>query len=359
MRPAAEGGGRIGIVLNGSPLFTGGAGSGESDIRKWIIENDWLEAIVALPTDMFYNTGISTYVWILTNHKAPERKGKVQLVNGAEFFQKMRKCLGAKRKELGEATSSGSCSSTATSRQASPARSSTTTTSATGPSPSSGRCGSTSPSSPERLARLDEVRALAKLGRTCRSSRRRWRSWTGEVWKAGERSRRPSRRRWMPPSCPCPAAAKALLQALSERDETAEVCTDSKGKPGAGCRPARHRERAAQGRRSRLLRAGGAAPRPGRMDRPRQDQVGYEIPFNRHFYKYVPPRPLEEIDRDLKTLCREIMELLKEVTDEYGNATKYKPYPAYKESGVEWLGEVPAGWKVSQSRFSEARKDCI
>jgi len=94
MRPVSQGGSRIGIVLNGSPLFTGGAGSGESEIRRWIIENDWLEAIVALPTDMFYNTGISTYIWILTNHKKPERKGKIQLINGAEFFQKMRKTLG-------------------------------------------------------------------------------------------------------------------------------------------------------------------------------------------------------------------------------------------------------------------------
>ncbi len=101
MRPVNQGGSRIAIVLNGSPLFTGGAGSGESNIRKWIIENDWLEAIVALPTDMFYNTGISTYIWVLTNHKAPERKGKIQLINAAEFFQKMRKSLGSKRKELG------------------------------------------------------------------------------------------------------------------------------------------------------------------------------------------------------------------------------------------------------------------
>lgn len=102
MRPVHEGGSRIGIVLNGSPLFTGGAGSGESEIRKYIIENDLLETIVALPTDMFYNTGISTYIWILSNHKSPERKGKIQLINGADFFQKMRKSLGSKRKELGE-----------------------------------------------------------------------------------------------------------------------------------------------------------------------------------------------------------------------------------------------------------------
>jgi hypothetical protein len=103
MRPKAQGGGRIGIVLNGSPLFTGGAGSGESEIRRWIIENDWLEAIVALPTDMFYNTGIATYVWLVTNHNAPARRGKIQLINASDFYQKMRKSLGSKRKELGEA----------------------------------------------------------------------------------------------------------------------------------------------------------------------------------------------------------------------------------------------------------------
>ena len=103
MRPAQEGGSRVAMVLNGSPLFTGGAGSGESETRKWIIENDWLEAIIALPTDMFYNTGIATYIWVLTNKKAPERREKIQLINGAEFFQKMRKSLGSKRKELAEA----------------------------------------------------------------------------------------------------------------------------------------------------------------------------------------------------------------------------------------------------------------
>lgn len=102
MREPEKGGGRVAIVLNGSPLFTGGAGSGESEIRKWIIENDLLEAIIALPTDMFYNTGIATYIWVLSNHKAVERQGKIQLINGVEFYQKMRKSLGSKRKELGE-----------------------------------------------------------------------------------------------------------------------------------------------------------------------------------------------------------------------------------------------------------------
>jgi type I restriction enzyme M protein len=98
LRDTDKGGGRIGIILNGSPLFTGGAGSGESEIRHYILESDLLEAIVALPTDMFYDTGISTYVWVLTNKKAPERKGKVQLINGTDLCSKMRKLLGFKRK---------------------------------------------------------------------------------------------------------------------------------------------------------------------------------------------------------------------------------------------------------------------
>jgi type I restriction enzyme M protein len=94
MRPAVDGGSRFGIVLNGSPLFTGGAGSGESEIRRYVLENDLVEAIIALPTDMFYNTGISTYVWIVSNRKPQARKGKVQLIDASGFWQKMRKSLG-------------------------------------------------------------------------------------------------------------------------------------------------------------------------------------------------------------------------------------------------------------------------
>ena len=97
MRPPADGGGRIGIVLNGSPLFTGDAGSGESEIRRWILENDWLEAIIALPTDLFYNTGIATYIWILDNAKRKERKGRVQLIDATRMYAKMKKSLGSKR----------------------------------------------------------------------------------------------------------------------------------------------------------------------------------------------------------------------------------------------------------------------
>ena len=102
MRPAQDGGSRFGIVLNGSPLFTGGAGSGESEIRRYVLENDLVEAIIGLPTDMFYNTGISTYVWIVSNRKPAHRKGKVQLIDASSFWRKMRKSLGSKRKEMSE-----------------------------------------------------------------------------------------------------------------------------------------------------------------------------------------------------------------------------------------------------------------
>ncbi len=105
MRPAVDGGSRFGIVLNGSPLFTGGAGSGESEIRRYVLENDLVEAIIGLPTDMFYNTGISTYVWIVTNRKPDARKGKVQLIDASSFWQKMRKSLGRRRSRVYSAAS--------------------------------------------------------------------------------------------------------------------------------------------------------------------------------------------------------------------------------------------------------------
>lgn len=102
MRPAHEGGGRAGIVLNGSPLFNGGAESGPSDIRRWLLENDLVEAIVALPTDMFFNTGIATYIWLLDNTKSDQRRSKVQLIDASAMGTKMRKSLGSKRKEISE-----------------------------------------------------------------------------------------------------------------------------------------------------------------------------------------------------------------------------------------------------------------
>ena len=101
-KQSSKSGSRLAIVFNGSPLFTGAAGSGESEIRRWIIENDWLEAIIGMPDQLFYNTGIATYVWVVTNRKPKQRKGKVQLINATDFFVKMRKSLGNKRNEIGD-----------------------------------------------------------------------------------------------------------------------------------------------------------------------------------------------------------------------------------------------------------------
>ena len=181
MQPAKDGGSRFGIVLNGSPLFTGGAGSGESEIRRYMLENDLVEAIVGLPTDMFYNTGISTYVWIVSNRKPAPRKGKVQLIDASSFFQKMRKSLGSKRKELSaehidditrifgafeEATRATACPSAGSSR---------TRTSATARSRWNGRSATTrarSCSAPKARARASPwpTRTCA-TPRTCRSAK--------------------------------------------------------------------------------------------------------------------------------------------------------------------------------------------
>ena len=143
MKPPEEGGGRVAIVMNGSPLFTGDAGSGESEIRRWILENDWLEAIVALPEQLFYNTGIATYIWVLTNRKPEARRSKVQLIDATDLWTPMRKSLGDKRREISPsadpARSSRSIKAFEESEQL--ARSSRPRTSATARSRSSARCG--------------------------------------------------------------------------------------------------------------------------------------------------------------------------------------------------------------------------
>ncbi len=149
VRPAEhKHGSRLAIVFSGSPLFTGGAGSGESDIRKWIIENDWLEAIIALPEQMFYNTGIGTYVWIVTNRKEKRRKGKIQLLDARDVLDVPRRqrgrqarSLGDKRRHMtGEPDRRDRAALRPVQPTARPRRSSTTPTSATPASPSSGRC---------------------------------------------------------------------------------------------------------------------------------------------------------------------------------------------------------------------------
>jgi type I restriction enzyme M protein len=318
MRPRNEGGSRVAIVLNGSPLFTGGAGSGESDIRKWIIENDYLEAIVALPVDMFYNTGISTYIFVLSNHKAPERKGRIQLINAAEFFVKMRKSLGSKRKELSPADIErivalyGGFQESEYSRIFANEDFGYRTITVERP------LRLNFSNSAERLAHITEGSALARMGEVAlellksaleaMGPDRHWKSrpaFQKELKKALARA-------GIELSTP---QQKALLAALSERDEEAEVCRDAKGhpEPDAELRDTENvpmREDVDEYFQREVL------PHvPDAWIDHAKTKVGYEIPFNRHFYKYVPPRPLEDIDRDLKVISAEIMDLLREVTE--------------------------------------------
>jgi type I restriction enzyme M protein len=238
MKPPSEGGSRIAIVLNGSPLFTGGAGSGESNIRQWIIESDWLEAIIALPTDMFYNTGISTYIWVLSNHKAAERKGKIQLINGAPFFRKMRKSLGSKRKEL----------------------------------------------SPEDIAQLVQ--------------------WYGD-FEENTHSKIFENAAF---------GYRTVTIERPQRDGQGEIVRDKKGAPKADA-SLRDTENIPLKENVQEYFEREVLPHVSDawMDESKT-KTGYEIPFTRHFYEYSPPRPLAEIDAELKAVNMEIMALLQEVT---------------------------------------------
>ena len=317
MRSVLEGGSRIAIVLNGSPLFTGGAGSGESDIRKWIIENDWLEAIVALPTDMFYNTGISTYIWVLTNHKAPERRGKIQLVSATEFFRKMRKSLGSKRKELGTEDIDritalyGEFEAGETSKVFDNADFGYRTITVERPLQLNFQASS------ERLERLAGVREIKKLAGDQREAiLKALRTLDAEtVYRS-----RPAFLKDLKKTLSAhhlalsPAQTKAVWQTLSERDPEAEACTDAKGRPEPDPE-LRDTENVPLKDDIHAYFEREVLPHvPDAWIDEDKTKIGYEIPFNRHFYRYVPPRPLAAIDSDLETLSREMMELLKEVT---------------------------------------------
>jgi type I restriction enzyme M protein len=311
-----SGGGRVAMVLNGSPLFTGGAGSGESDIRKWIIEHDLLEAIVALPTEMFYNTGISTYIWILSNHKPTGRTGKIQLINGVDFYQKMRKSLGSKRKELGEADivritqSYGAFDQSEYSKIFDGTDFGYSTITVERPLRLAFEV------SEERLAAMRENKVLSKApdldeilsALKTLPDKKRWMSrnaFLSDVKKALKTSDITlSAPQW-----------KALISVLSEHDEAAEVCLDAKGRPepNADLRDTENvplKEDIEEYFKREVL------PHvPDAWIDHEKTKVGYEIPFTRHFYKFQQPRSLQEIDSDLKTVTDEILELLHEVTN--------------------------------------------
>jgi type I restriction enzyme M protein len=311
MRPAdATGaGGRAGIVLNGSPLFTGGAGSGESNIRKWILDRDLLEAIVALPTDMFYNTGISTYVWILSAAKTPERKGKVQLIDGSKQFRKMRKGLGSKRNELGQNDINeivrlyGEFAESKTSkifdREAFLYRTITVER------PLRLNWALT----PERVKAAAELKAIAKLNLTfpepdaahaATTDRAAFTKLVSQYLAgAGLTLTAPQ--------------LKAFVGGLSETDPDAPIVTDAKGNPEADA-SLRDTENVPWTEDVHEYFAREVTPfAPDAWIDESKTKDGCEIPFTRHFYEYVPPRPLEEIDRDLDAVLGRIRARLEQV----------------------------------------------
>jgi type I restriction enzyme M protein len=299
-------GSRLAIVFNGSPLFTGGAGSGESEIRRWIIEQDWLEAIVAMPTELFYNTGIATYVWIVTNRKSQRRRGKVQLINAVCFFQKMRKSLGNKRSEISTAQIAeitsiygdfepGPYSKIFANEEFGynritverPLRLNFTVT-------------------PERLARVKDEELRGKL-RTALAgltdlvkNRDTFTSRLKAALRAADITLSPT-------------ALKSVIAALSERDPTADICTDRQQQPEPDPE-LRDYENVPLLEKIEVYFDREVKPHvPDAWIDHDKTKKGYEIPFTRHFYEYTPLRPLEEIQAEILGLEAEIQRMLKGV----------------------------------------------
>ncbi len=243
MRPAKEGGCRFGIVLNGSPLFTGGAGSGESNIRQYLLENDLVEAIIALPTDMFYNTGISTYVWIVSNRKATARKGKVQLIDASGFFQKMRKSLGSKRKELSD----------------------------------------------------DHIDDITKIYGKFKNVTREGVP-ISRIFKNQD------------------FGYRTITVERPERDAKGKIVLATKGKGKGKPQPdsaLRDTENVPLAEDVNTYFKREVLPHaPDAWIDQEKTKVGYEIPFNRHFYVFKPPRPLAEIDAELKGVTDKILQMI-------------------------------------------------
>lgn len=337
MKSPNEGGSRMGIVFNGSPLFTGGAASGESEIRRWVLENDLLEAIVALPDNMFYNTGISTYLWFLTNRKAPERRGKVQLVDASSFFTKMRKSLGEKRQEISEAQAAEVVRLYGEFKEGKQVKIYPTTFFGYRRITMERPLRLNFQASPERIKRMDDERGFTNLastkkkgpagdqevgeGQVLQDSIRRVLGTldAGKVWK-----NRPAfetaldtafKRANLKLSVP---ARKAVLKALGERDETAEICKGPDGEVEADSDLREYENVPLEEDPAEYVRREFLPFVPdGWINEGIRDLkdgmagiVGYEISVNRYFYEYTPPRPLAEIDTEIKLVEARILELL-------------------------------------------------
>jgi type I restriction enzyme M protein len=327
-----EGGSRLAIVFNGSPLFTGDAGSGESEIRRWIIENDLLEAIIALPDQLFYNTGISTYVWIVTNRKPKARRGKVQLVNGVELFQKMRKSLGNKRNELAKSHIETIAQAYGDFRTSEIAKVFDNDDFGYRRITVERPLRLNFQASPERIERLREETGFEGLAKSKkkgaqgereveqgRELQQRILSALGSMDASAIVKNRDAFEKLLRDTfkraqvdVPAPAFT-AVMSALSERDETADVCTDNKGRPEPDAE-LRDNENVPLKEDVQTYFKREVLPHvPDAWIDESKTKVGYEIPFTRHFHKYKPLRPLEAIERDILELEAEIQGSLSQV----------------------------------------------
>ena len=354
-----EGGSRIAIIMNGSPLFTGDAGSGESEIRRFVLENDLLEALIALPEQLFYNTGIATYVWVVTNRKRAERKGKVQLIDATSFWVPMRKSLGDKRREIPLDREQDILKILAELKEsdtrtiAKDGNGETNVVSRIFPTTHFGFRKITVErplrlnfqASPERIARLEEERGFQALaqskkkgaagakeqaeGRVLQQAVRKLIGTLpdtlfkdrGEFERTVEGAARKSGVELGT------SVRKAILSALSERDETAAICLDAHDNPEPDSE-LRDTESVPLSESVGEFFDREVKPHvpDAWIDKDKRDPrdgevglVGYEINFNRYFYRYTPPRPLEEIEADIRSIQTDIMGMLAEVTGTGGS----------------------------------------
>jgi type I restriction enzyme M protein len=316
MRKAEDGGSRMAIVLNGSPLFSGGAGGGESNIRKWLLDNDLVEAIIGLPKDMFYNTGISTYVWVLTNRKDADRKGRVQLIDGRELFTKLRKGLGSKRNELSPQnieTIVGLYAEFADGEHSKVFRNEDflyRTITLERPLKLNWHA------TPERIGAVFRAKAIQKVNETDAAALRGAlnRLGTDTVWKNRTAFHMALKAAAKNEGLTLPAPLlKTVTIELGEQDDSADICADIKGNPEPDS-ALRDTENVPWDEDVDAYVAREVLPyAPEAWVDYSKTKEGAEIPFTRHFYQYVPPRPLEEIDRDLDAVMDELRAMLVEV----------------------------------------------
>jgi len=336
--PPEEGGSRIAIVMNGSPLFTGDAGSGESEIRRWILENDWLEGIVALPDQLFYNTGISTYIWVLSNRKEERRKGKVQLIDATGCYVKMRKSLGDKRHEITDEQIQEITRLFCTFAESEHVKIFDTTDFGYRKITVERPLRLNFAITPERIARLRSERAFVNLATTRKKGeaglvevaegKRLQREILAllqgmagdQVYLNREAFERVLAAGFEGMNLRSPVR-RAILSALGKRDENASVCVDAKGQPEPDP-DLRDTENVPLGESVYDYVEREVKPHvpDAWIDESVVDakdggvgRVGYEINFNRYFYTYTPPRPLAEIEAEIKSLEAEILGMVREM----------------------------------------------